>query len=390
MPKAVRVLFTIPNFITAGSGRAMLNIIERLDKDKFAPAVCVMRKGGSLDKEVAAMGIPFIEAPFTVPALPYFSLPFRAWNAAQVFRPYQFELWHSFHYSDDYTEPIIAHLSGASAWVYTKKNMNWGDRAWHLRTLFATRIAAQNTEMLQKFFANRLAHRKARLVPRGVDTDRFSAAPQLLNQNGKHGLGTTNGSIVATCVAQLVPVKGHPTLLNALAQVSGVELLIAGDPLDKDYVSFLRDLIIKLKIKNRVRFLGSVRDIPQLHAQSDFFILPTKMEACPVSLLEAMSCGKACIVSDIPGVRDIIEDGKNGLLVPPEDPAALAEAINRLSSSPELRTSLGAAARERIKERFSIEREVADHEDLYAGIFPQLISTSTGVIRPELSANLSR
>jgi glycosyltransferase involved in cell wall biosynthesis len=188
----------------------------------------------------------------------------------------------------------------------------------------------------------------------------------------------------------LVPVKGHPTLINALTQVSGLELLIAGEPLDKEYASALEALISKLQIKDRVRFLGSVRDIPGLHARTDFFILSSKKEACPVALLEAMSCGKACIATDIPAVKGIIEHGKNGLLVPPDDPMALAAAISRLSSSPELRASLGAAARKRIEERFSIEREVADHEDLYADIFPKLSRAKTSVIRPELSADLSR
>ena len=70
----VRILFTIPNFITAGSGRAMLNIVERLDRKHFAPTVCVLKKGGNLDKEVERLGIPLLEAQFTIPAFPRWSL----------------------------------------------------------------------------------------------------------------------------------------------------------------------------------------------------------------------------------------------------------------------------------------------------------------------------
>jgi len=101
------ILFTIPNFITAGSGRAMLNIIERLDRSKFSPAICVSRKGGDLDKMVDSLGIPFIEAPFTVSAKPYTTLIYRSWKTSQIFRPYKFKLWHSFHYLDDYTGNIV-------------------------------------------------------------------------------------------------------------------------------------------------------------------------------------------------------------------------------------------------------------------------------------------
>jgi glycosyltransferase involved in cell wall biosynthesis len=389
MSEPIRILFTIPNFITAGSGRAMLNIIERLDRKRFEPAVCVSRKGGRLDSEVEKLEIPFIEASFTVPARPYLSLPFRVWKAARVFRPYGFELWHSFHYADDYTEPLIARLSGAKAWVYTKKNMNWCRRSWRLRTLLATRVAAQNTDMLREFFGSRRGSRKARLVQRGVDTHQFSP---ILDAQGLRGrLDSAGDALVAVCVAQLLPVKGHPTLLHAIARVPGLELLIAGDPLDEDYASSLKKLTAELGIQNRVRFLGGVGNVPELLPATDFFVLPTwgrwRMEGCPVALLEAMSCGKACIATDIPGARDIIEDGKSGLLVPPEDATALAEAIALLSSSPELRRSLGVAARKRIEEKFSIEREVADHEALYTGIFPR-VSSNPGQLRTELSSQL--
>jgi glycosyltransferase involved in cell wall biosynthesis len=378
MREAVRILFTIPNFITAGSGRAMLNIIERLDKNKFAPAVCVMRKGGSLDREVEAMGIPFIEAPFTVPARPYATLPLRAWRASRVFRPYRFDLWHSFHYADDYTEPIIARLSGAQAWVYTKKNMNWRRRSWHLRTLLANRVAAQNNDMLREFFSHRLSSRKTSLIPRGVDIERYcantvSSLPihQRLDINSK--------AIVVGCVAQLVPVKGHPTLLRAVAQVPDVKLLIAGGPLDHEYASSLRLLTRDLGIEDRVVFVGSVRDVPSFLSELDIFVLPTcgRGEGCPVALLEAMSCAKACVATEVPGSRDLIDHGKSGLLVPPEDPTALANAIKQLATSAELRKELSAAARKRVEDCFSIEREVANHEQLYAGIIGRLSNICT-------------
>src|SRR4029453_18540993 len=162
MSKPIPILFTIPNFITAGSGRAMLNIVQRLDLNKYAPAVCVLQKGDSLDIEVGKTGIPLIEALFTVNAKPYAGLLNRARNAAKVFRGYGFQLWHSFHYSDDYTEPMIAHFAGARAWVYTKKNMNWGRRSWYLRTFLARRVAVQNSDMMRDFFSGPFFRRKAR------------------------------------------------------------------------------------------------------------------------------------------------------------------------------------------------------------------------------------
>jgi glycosyltransferase involved in cell wall biosynthesis len=367
----LNILFTIPNFITAGSGRAMLNIIERLDRARFAPAVCVSRKGGKLDQEVEKLGIPFIEAPFTVEAIPYHRLPLRAWRAARVFRPHGFDAWHSFHYGNDYTEAIIARLSGAKAWIFTKKNMNWHRRAWYVRSFLAKRIAVQNTDMMRDFYGGMAFRHKARLVPRGVVTQKFrpDTPPRLQT---RRRLAIKEGEVLIGCVANLVIRKGHSTLIEAVARVTGVHLVTIGKPLEEDYVAGLRKLIGELRVADRVHLLDFVEDVPAFLAEVDVFVLPTwgkwGMEGCPVALLEAMSCGCACIATDIAGSHDLLEHNRSGLVVPPENVAALAAAIQQLAASPELRPQLGRAARQRVLDHFTIEKEVAAHEALYAEV----------------------
>lgn len=366
--KPVSVLFTIPNFITAGSGGAMLNIIRRLDPARFAPAVAVLKKGGKLDAEVERLGIPLIEAPFVLPARPYATLLPRAWQAAKVFRPYHFDLWHSFHYGEDYTEPIIAYLSGARGWIYTKKNMSWGSRAWMLRTLLARHIAAQNQDMMLSFFNRGWLRNKTSFVPRGVDTQKFlPGLPYRLEL--RRQLGISAETPLLACVADLVAVKGHPILLQALASVPGAHLILAGRPLDESYAASLHVQARELGIESRVHFLGGVSDVPALLAESDLFVLPTlgrgRMEGCPVALLEAMACAKACVASNIPGSRDLIVDGECGLLVPPENSETLAVVIGLFLQDPQLRQELGHAARLRVEQRYTIEHETSAHEMIY-------------------------
>jgi glycosyltransferase involved in cell wall biosynthesis len=358
-----RILFTIPNFITAGSGGAMLNIIRRLDPDRYEPGVCVTRKGGRLDREVEALGIPFIEAPFTVPALPYATLPARAWRAARAFRSSGFEIWHSFHYSDDYTEPMIARLSGARRWVFTKKNMNWKSRAWYLRSLFASRIAAQNTDMLSEFFSSRAFHSKARLVPRGVDTLKFRAGiePRLAIRKT---LGIANHRVVVGTVAHLVPVKGHQALITAIAKRRDLVLVLAGKPLDSEYVEELHALVDRLGVRDRVHFVSDVEDVPAFLSEVDIFCLPSLQEGSPVALLEAMACARACVASDIPGARDMIEHERSGLLVAPSNADELAKALASLESASR-RSELGIAARRRVEDHYTIEEETRAHMALY-------------------------
>ncbi len=365
------LLFTIPNFTTAGSGRAMLNIVERLDRRLFAPAICASRRGGRLEAEIDRLGIPYLESPFTVPARPLATLAIRARRAAQVFRPHRFALWHSFHYLDDYTEPLVARFAGAKGWIYTKKNMNWNRRSWFLRTLLARRVAAQNTDMLREFFSSPLFRGKAVLVPRGVDTERFRpGAPRLLALRER--LGVAPDAIVVGLVAQLVPVKGHPTLIEALSRVPDVHLWLAGKELDEKYAGELRRQIRDARLEGRVAFLGDVQDVPSLLAELDIFALPTwdqwRMEGCPVALLEAMSSGLPCVATDIPGSRDIVEPDRSGVLVPPRDAGALAEALGQLAGDARRRREIGAAAGARVRAHYAIDIEVRAHEALYESI----------------------
>jgi glycosyltransferase involved in cell wall biosynthesis len=367
----VPILFTIPNFITAGSGTVLFNIVSRLDRKKFTPTVCVLRTGGALEMEFERLGISIMEAAFTVPAKPYLTFLPRALKAARVFRPLQNKVWHSFHYADDYSEPIVARFAGAKAWIYTKKAMGWGSRAWKIRSHLATRIVADNKDMPRLMFDHVLLRNKVRVIHHGIPAGQYAPnVPSALKV--RETIGCRRDDVLMGCVAHLVPVKGHPTLLRALAQIPRARLVIAGKPLEADYAASLHQLVDELQVADRVHFLGGVLDVPALLNELDIAVLPTwakwRMEGCPVALLEAMSCGRACVATDIPGSRDLIEHGRSGLIVPPEDATALAHALRQLASSPELRRQLGHAARQRVLDHFTIEKEVAAHEALYAEV----------------------
>lgn len=362
MNEPLAILFTIPNFITAGSGRAMLDIIERLDRQKFAPAVCVSRKGGALDKEVERLGIPFIEAPVTVRARPYHTLLLRAWKAARVFRAYRFSLWHSFNYSDDYTEPLIARMAGTRNWIFTKKNMSWGNRAWLVRSRLAKAIVALNTEMLDLFFAKQ--RYKVRVIPRGVNVGRFS--PDALGSDMRQAWGFADGTTIVGNVANFVPLKNHAHLLQALAQSkSNLALVLAGDFLDASYVDEIRSLSVKLGLQQRVRLLGKVSDIQSFLHSIDIFAFCSQREGFGVAVIEAMACGLPCVVTDIHSMRDIHQPNQTALVVPSGDVEAFAVGLDELAQHPEKRDQLGKLARERVKECFSIDQEVAKHQQLY-------------------------
>lgn len=117
---------------------------------------------------------------------------------------------------------------------------------------------------------------------------------------------------------------------------------------------------------DRIHFLGPRPDAVHFLPGQDVFILPSTRDASPRTVREAMACGVPCIVSDIPGARDLIVNAETGLLVEPANPAALAKAIRYLQKDEEKRKAFGAASRKRIVESFSPENYTACFEDLFA------------------------
>jgi len=145
----------------------------------------------------------------------------------------------------------------------------------------------------------------------------------------------------------------------------------------------MKRLAISMGVAERVRFLGRVSDerLPEVYAACDVFALPSvsRLEAFGIVALEAMSTGKPVIVADIPGVREMIEDGRDGLLADPMNPRDLAEKIRRLLSDPEARRTMGARGREKVLESFSIERVTDRIEAVYSAI---LDGPKTTTVRP--------
>ena len=126
--------------------------------------------------------------------------------------------------------------------------------------------------------------------------------------------------------------------------------------------------VAELDLGARVALPGNVSDFPRLVQAADVFVLPSLWEGLPLVLLEAMAAGVCCVGSDIAGIRDLLRDDDDGLLVAPDDPAALADALARCCADPALRRRLGDAGRELVRRDYSFSRVVHDLGDLYRRI----------------------
>jgi len=168
-------------------------------------------------------------------------------------------------------------------------------------------------------------------------------------------------------VARLSHWKDHQTLLCALAQLSPLEweLELVGDGPLRDQVEAL---VASLGLGSRVRFTGFCADVPSRLADAQLFVLASKWEGFPRSILEAMRAGLPVIASDVGGVRESVRDGETGFIVPPGEVDALRDRLRVLLTSPAQRLRMGAAGRALYERRYSMERLVAETTAVYDAV----------------------
>jgi glycosyltransferase involved in cell wall biosynthesis len=167
-------------------------------------------------------------------------------------------------------------------------------------------------------------------------------------------------------VGRLTEAKDHPNLLAAvdLLRQGGepVELVIVGEG---ELRPSLEAEIARRNLGTAVTLAGVRTDPEHLLREADVFVLSSSREGFPVVVLEAMASGLPVVSTRVGGVSEILQDGENGMLVPPGDPGALAAAIRRLMTDSTLRASLGRRARETVASRFSLDRAVERYGRLY-------------------------
>jgi glycosyltransferase involved in cell wall biosynthesis len=207
----------------------------------------------------------------------------------------------------------------------------------------------------------------ARKVATIYNAARFGPLPSAADRApARARLGLPEDALVLGTLGRLAEQKGQATLLEAVARLAPgrprLTLFLAGrGPLRDD----LEARAERLGIAERVRFLGVRRDRDALFAAMDAFVLPSRWEGLSLALVEALGAGRAVVATRVGGNPEVVRDGETGLLVPPDDPAALADALAGLLDDPARRERLGAAGAEDARRRFAIEEHVRQLAALY-------------------------
>jgi len=236
----------------------------------------------------------------------------------------------------------------------------------------ADQIVAASGVIGKKYFDfdRKLFKKDFKILYAPVDIDKFHPG-NIPSPFKKESNFTNNYPIIGT-VGNIDHIKGHKYFIQAAHLIKkkyeNAKFVIVGKKLENrnSYATELENMVTSFNFsKQDFIFTGERDDIPKILGALDIFILPSLSEACPMALLEAMATELPCIASNVGGIPEIIKDRVCGLLVPPKDSKAIAQAIENLLSDPEKAEEIGKKARERVLSNFSLSICVQKHYEIY-------------------------
>jgi len=219
----------------------------------------------------------------------------------------------------------------------------------------ADAVVAPSRQMADELRRRGVPAPRIRIIPNGVDCSGPMVQP--IGRNGRLRL---------LYLGRLSPEKDPLNLIDAAAHLKSrgvaVEVTIAGDGPQRDVLAAETR---RRGLDNAVRLPGFVSDVRSLLARTDALVCPSRTECMPNAILEAMAAGVPVVATAVGGVPEMIRHGRDGLLCPPQNAEALADALRQLDRQPDLARSLARSARRRVIEEFSFERHIRDMLDLY-------------------------
>jgi glycosyltransferase involved in cell wall biosynthesis len=367
------VVFQIlPSLVVGGAERLVVHLVERLSRERFSP-VCICLEsplGTHYEARVRASGAPLH---FLGKGAEASGGVLRQLNA--LFRQYRPAVAHTHIIGLNYAYPLMLRYR-TPARVHTMHSLaqrEVGVRvgAW-VRTLafryrFGGVVPVAVADEVRASIQQLYGYPDPPLIPNGIPTDEYAPDPDTRAQ-WRQAHGIEPHATVLTHVGRFAPPKNHALLVEAFAQVHSDAplylLLVGGGELE----NAVREQVAGLGLQGRVRFLGVRADVADILRASDVFVLSSRWEGNPLSVMEAMAAGLPVVSTGVGGVPELVREGETGLLVPSEDAGALAQAMQALVDDPVRRRAMGAAARQHAVAHFDIRHTVRGYEQLYEAL----------------------
>lgn len=363
----MRVLQLLSSTGFHGAETMAAELVHQLDRLGVSVDVGVLDNSGRGDRTILAATAEHVRAGVVVPCagqLDWHTLRF----LRQHVRAQRISILHSHKYKTTFYA-LGAKSAGDARVIATYHN--WLTDTWPLKVYAAldkglarfcdaaVGVSRPVTETLK----HRLPAEKVLHIGNGVDPEKFK--PVVPRAEAKRRLGLPEGPLLGF-IGRLTEAKGLTYLLQALqdlpAELRTAQLAIVGDG---EYRPALLTEIRDRALADRVHLLGTRRDTPLIYSALDVFVLPSRVEAFPMVVLEAMACGAPVVATTAGDVAHIIVHDACGLTVAPGDAGALAVAITRILADPALAQRFADTGRARVKEKFSSEAMARAYLALY-------------------------
>lgn len=382
----IRVHFIITSLSPQGAQHVLLRLLERIDRERFEPTVICLTGSAPMAERFRQLGVP-VHLLGLRASLSAFAALVRLVRMLRDDAPHVVQTW---MYHADLIGGLAARLAGRAAVVWNIRHGNLDPGVNRRHTLLTVKACALLSRRLpdrivccaeaarQTHVAWGYAADKMLVIPNGFDLETFRPAPR----DGaavRDELGIPAQELVVGLVGRFHPQKDHRNFIQAAAHFArsypDAHYVLAGDDIDHDNHE-LTAWIDTAGITARTHLLGRRSDVVRLMAAFDIATSSSLGEGFPNVVGEAMACAIPCVVTDVGDSASLV--GDTGLVVPPGDPSALARAWAQLAELGHAgRLELGARARQRIIEQFSIDAVVERYQQLYSGLCPAVLNVST-------------
>ncbi len=286
----------------------------------------------------------------------------------------KFDIVETFTHDSNLLGLPLAWLAGVPVRIATHRGEienfpAWRERlhSWMINVGLARMLIAVSEQTRQKAIAEGVKPEKVAVILSGIDPlDAGSAAPR---DRVRRELGLGPNDLFLLTVGRLMVQKGHEYLIQSVPQiVSRFPNALVGICGDGPLRASLEDQIERPGLLGRVKLLGMRADVAALLAAADVFVLPSLWEGLPRALLEAMASGLPAVATRVDGIQELVAHGVHGLLTPPRDSDALADAVIQLLENPRLRKEIGEAARAHVLQNHTVEGMCRKYYELMLGL----------------------
>jgi len=367
--RRLKIVQVVQNLNYGGMERVLADIVSGLDRARFEPHVLVLQYLGRF-----AEGLERVAGLHVAPSMTRWSML----HPAALIRWLRTLAPHIVHTHSGvwYKASLAARGAGVPRVIHTEHGRHvpdpWSARLMDRRASRRTDWVVAVSEAVAAQLRSRVVadSRRVVVIPNGIATAQFAQAGD--RHRLRRELGVDERCLVIGSIGRLEPVKGYDVMLDAFAALrrrwpggNDVLLVLAGDGSER---AALQARAARLDISASVRLLGWRDDVHDLHAGFDLFTIASRSEGMSISLLEAMAAGLCPLVTNVGGNAEVLGPEQRELLVPSEDPAALAAAWHRLLTDPARRGEAARAAQKRARERFDVAQMVRQYERLYEGL----------------------